>query len=71
MVEYQDVYSSNIDKIGYDEERKELHVIWKGSDKHSIYSNVPPETAKQATNSYSVGKAITSDIKPNFSHRYL
>lgn len=63
------VFSSNVDEIGYDEEKSELVVVWKGG-KTSIYSGVPQIVAEQTMNDWSVGKAISSNIKPNYSHRY-
>ena len=64
------VFSGVVDKIGHDAETGELHVVWKGG-KTSVYSGVPAATADAVSNAWSVGKAIHSEIKGKFPHRYL
>jgi KTSC domain len=63
------VYSSHVDKIGHDSDTQELHVQWKGG-KISIYSGVSETLADEISKSWSVGKAISDQIKDNFPHRY-
>jgi hypothetical protein len=65
----KEVFSSNVDQIGYDEDTSELTVVWKGG-KTSIYSGVPQSVAEQTMNDWSVGKAINANIKPAYAHRY-
>ena len=63
------VYSSNVQTVGYDEEAKELIIVWtKG--KRSIYSGVPEELAIDLSNAPSVGTMLNQEIKPFYSHRY-
>jgi KTSC domain len=70
MPTMRNVYSSHIDKVGYDSERQEFHVHWQTGRK-SIYSNVPPPVAHQILGSASFGSAITSMLKNGkFPHRY-
>jgi hypothetical protein len=64
------VISDNVSDIGYDDETGELHVVWKKSGKTSVYSGVPAGVASQTMNAFSVGQAISQDIKPNYPHRY-
>ena len=65
----KDVYSSNVSKIGYDPETKDLIITWS-KGKQSIYSNVPEELAEQLANAPSVGSMLNGEIKPYYSHRY-
>ena len=65
----RDVYSSNVSKVGYDPDTKELFVTWS-KGKRSIYSNVPEELAAQLANAPSVGSMLNSEIKPYYAHRY-
>lgn len=63
------VHSSHVDRIGWDAETQELVVQWD-SGKTSIYSGVPHGVADSVQNSWSVGKALTSDVKGKYPHRY-
>ncbi len=65
----KDVYSSNVSKVGYDPETKELVITWSRG-KRSIYSEVPEELAWQLVNAPSVGSMLNSDVKPYYRHRY-
>ncbi len=63
------VFSSTVDKIGYDDETGNLIVQWK-KGRTSQYVGVPPELAKNVINSWSVGESLHNEIKPHFPHRY-
>lgn len=66
----KDVYSSNVQSIGYEEESHEMIVTWlKG--KRSAYVGVPEDKAWEIANAASVGSAINSDIKGQYPHRYV
>lgn len=65
----QDVYSSNVNRMGFDPETGELRVEWS-TGKVSVYSGVPEDTARKVMNSWSIGKAINEHIKGTFEHRY-
>lgn len=65
----QDVFSSNVASIGYDEETKEMYVTW-AKGKRSIYSDVPEDLARQVANAPSVGSILNTEIKPYYDHRY-
>lgn len=66
----QAVFSSNVQAVGYDEDKHELLVTWN-SGRVSAYADVPEETAVRLANAPSVGQMMNSEIKPNFSHRYV
>mgnify|MGYP001614676642 CR=1 FL=1 len=63
------VYSSNVQEIGYDEEKQELYVTWTRG-KRSVYSGVPAELAADLVHAPSVGTMLNSEIKPYYAHRY-
>ena len=65
----RDVYSSNVQQVGYDPETQELSITWS-KGKRSIYSGVPEELAEQLANAPSVGSMLNEEIKPYFGHRY-
>jgi len=65
------VFSSNVSEVAYDSEAQELIITWARSGKRSAYSGVPEGLADQVSKAPSVGQMVNSDIKPNYSHRYL
>ena len=65
----KDVYSSNVQSVGYNSETKEMLITWTRG-KRSIYSNVPEELAEQVANAPSVGSMLNAEIKNYFPHRY-
>lgn len=64
------VYSSHVDRVGYDVKERELFVQWD-SGKTSVYSGVPPDVAQEAQASWSVGTYLRSRVKPHYPHRYM
>ena len=66
----QNVFSSNIDSVGYDDSTNEMTVQWK-SGRVSAYAGVSEDLALQVANAPSVGQAVNSMIKNQFSHRYI
>ena len=66
----RDVYSSHVSRIGFSAETQELFVTWD-TGKTSVYSGVPPAVADATMNAWSVGKALTADVKNTYPHRYL
>jgi hypothetical protein len=63
------VYSSNVQEVAYDEEKKELYITWTRG-KRSVYSGVPAELAVDLSNAPSVGTMLNQEIKPYYQHRY-
>ena len=68
-INWQSVFSSNVQAIGYDAETKEMVVQWTRG-KASTYMGVPADVAEEASKAYSVGSYINENIKPNYKHRY-
>ena len=66
----QNVFSSNVVSVGYDDEAVELLITWKNG-RVSAYAGVPEGLAQQVANAPSVGSAINSEIKNVFAHRYI
>jgi hypothetical protein len=64
------VYSSHVQSVGYDSDRKELLITWQNG-KVSAYEGVDEETALQAANAPSVGQFLHSEVKPSYRHRYV
>ena len=65
----QDVYSSHVNRMGYDPETKEMTVEWD-SGKTSVYDGVPEKVFSDVSTSYSIGKAMNAMVKGKYSHRY-
>ena len=63
------VFSSHVNKVGYDAEKQELFVEWD-TGKTSVYSGVPAGLADSVSSGWSVGKALASEIKGKYAHRY-
>jgi hypothetical protein len=56
------VDSSNIEGIGYDDDRQELHV-WFLSGSYYIYSEVPRQIFDDFTNAPSKGSFLNREVK--------
>lgn len=59
------VTSSQIQSIGYDDEKNELHIIFNNTKRY-IYLNVPKEIYNQFLSSDSIGKTFNKLIKNNY-----
>ena len=66
----QRVYSSHVDRVGWDEETSELVIEWKNG-KTSAYAGVSEDLAQQVANAPSVGTMIHNQIKGVYPHRYV
>ena len=66
----QNVLSSHVASVGYDEATNDLLVEWKNG-KTSAYAGVPEDLAQQVANAPSVGQMIHGLIKNNYPHRYV
>jgi hypothetical protein len=64
-ISMQEVVSSNISAIGYDETNKELHVIFKSSGTY-VYSGVEKNVFDAFSISESKGRFFNSTIKPGY-----
>ena len=63
MPEMHAVESSNVDQVGYDTEKKELHVRFKGNAATYCYADVPVEKFNELKAAKSVGKYLNKSIK--------
>lgn len=68
-VQIAPVDSSNVDSVGYDPAKQELHVIFRSSDKRYVYEGVDSDTYKEFVESDSPGRFISTVIKPNHGVR--
>ena len=62
MVNLSPVKSSNIDAVGYDKDKKELHVSFKGSGRY-VFEGVPAEKHDSLIGAPSVGKYFSDNIR--------
>ena len=71
-VQWVNVFSSNINRVGYDDDGGVLLVECGTSGKTSAYGpGVPPELFDTVTKNWSVTEAINSEVKPNYGHKYV
>lgn len=61
------VDSSTIKAIGYDPDRRELHVDFHKTGRY-VYSNVPPEKYQALMSADSIGKHLHENIKGRHQH---
>lgn len=64
MIAMKPVTSSNIEAVGYDKDKQELHVSFKGSGTY-VYAGVPQAKHTALMGAESVGKAFQDLIRPN------
>jgi KTSC domain len=69
MVEMREVFSSNVDRIGYDQATGTLQVEFK-SGKTAVYRGVPAGVANQVVGAPSVGSALHELVRGKFPHAY-
>jgi len=66
----QNVFSSHVEAVGFDDATGDLLISWKNG-KTSAYAGVPEDLAQQVANAPSVGQMIHGLIKNNYPHRYV
>jgi hypothetical protein len=64
------IHSSHVDSIGHDAGTSVLYVKWDNG-RTSAYKGVPAGLAEQVSKSWSVGKALASEVKGKFAHEYV
>jgi len=67
-MEYISVESSNIEKIGYDEQKNQLHIIFLRKT-HYVYFDVPNNTWEEFQVSESKGKYFATMIKGIYAYQ--
>jgi KTSC domain len=68
MVDMIPVVSSNIDSVGYDNDKQELHVMFKGG-KVYIYEKVYQSVHSNMMAADSIGGFLSKTIKPHYKFR--
>lgn len=63
----QDVYSSTVQNVSYDDETKDLFVTFQKGAKY-VYRNVPAELATNLANAPSVGSMLRNEIEKYYSY---
>jgi hypothetical protein len=67
MPDMQFVNSSNVDQIGYDADRMELHVLFQNGDLY-VYSDVPESIFEEFRAAPSVGSYLNREIKNVYNY---
>lgn len=61
------VFSSHVERVGYDPDTQELHVHFRGSrntpDRLVVYRDVPPHKGNAVLNAPSIGTALHFNIR--------
>ena len=75
-INWTDVESSQIVRVGYDEETLKAYVAFKDRRSGDVqstyeYDNVPKEVVDNIISAESVGRAFASSLKYGFSYRKL
>ncbi len=79
-VELRPVLSSFVDRIGYDPESLELHVVYsrgKNAGQVTVHAGVPPEVAAHVLTAPSIGGALHRHIRgprgqpPRYPHKVI
>ena len=66
------VESTAVEAVGYDGERRELHVRFKGtSDGTYVYADVSPQEYRGLLEADSIGGYVNREIKPRHPYRQL
>ena len=66
MVEWIDVKTSRINRIGYNKEVKTMFIDFQGSEIDTPYVNVPENVFKSFTNSDTINKYFKKHIEGKF-----
>ena len=66
MPDMQQVDSSNIHSIGYDEDTQTLHIRFKTGSKTYVYEDVPSTEYNSLLESDSIGSYFHTNIKNNY-----
>jgi hypothetical protein len=70
VVQMLPVTSSNVESVGYDVDKHELHVRFKGSKVEVyIYEKVYPEVHSNLMACDSIGGFLSKNVKPNYKFR--
>ena len=67
-IELRPVVSSHVSGIGYDADKQELHVSYRG--RRVAYKGVPPDVAEAVQEAPSTGQALHLWIRGNYPFEY-
>lgn len=62
VVDMQWVDSSSLEKVGYDEDKLELHIVFKSGSSY-VYRDVPPHIFDQLIEAPSKGSFFNREVK--------
>jgi hypothetical protein len=69
-VEMKPVQSSNVKSVGYDPEKKALHIHFRSGTTY-VYKDVPESVYWELLESQSVGKYLDKNVKGGFDHEQV
>lgn len=67
--EMRNVWSSHIERVGYDEEARELHIVYANGS-HVVHRDVPPEVGRDVLTAPSIGSEVWRSVRGRFGHTY-
>ena len=67
--EMRNVFSSHIDRVGYDEASGELHVYFSNGSE-GFYDGVPPEVGESVLSAPSIGEELHRVVRGKFGFSY-
>jgi hypothetical protein len=62
------VYSSHVERIGYDAETQELHVVWSRGN-GTVFAGVPADVSQRVLSAPSIGEALHAEVRGQYQGR--
>lgn len=69
MPEMRNVFSSHINRVGYDDDTHEMHVEFSNGS-HVVYHDVPSHTATAVLTAPSIGEEMWRTLRGRFAFKY-
>ena len=60
------VNSTSISEVGYDESNQDLHIVFKRDQRHYIYKSVPATEFTALMEAESIGNHVSTVIRPTY-----
>jgi hypothetical protein len=70
VIRHKQVFSSNVQSVGYDDASGDLHVVYTNG-RTAVHQGVPPDVAAKVTSAASVGSALHEHIRGKYDFRYV
>lgn len=71
-IEWRNVFSSSVNRVGYDHETTSLLAEWRRTGRISAYGpDFPYDEFEKGSKIVSVGNWLKSQVAPKYQHRYL